>query len=176
MQPIDQLKEKLMERGGVVLAFKKANSFLEKLIDFWTRKDRFDKTSCFSHVEIVMMDPTYKFPNSLSARAWDYHVLPGMTYKFIQYSHPERWKFVHVTENSLIMNHNTNLQEIREKAQKVKHLKYDWKGIFLLEFLPFKIHSKKRFYCSELAAYLLNIEPAQVSPNELYKKLMEYKV
>lgn len=64
-------------------------------------------------------------------------------------------------------------KECRAKAEDLKKYNkgYAWDDIIDHEVLGKKANSK-RFYCSEIVAYLLKRKPCSVNPGELYAKLI----
>ena len=69
-------------------------------------------------------------------------------------------------------------QQVLKYLDTIKNSKYDWKGIFLSQFIHLKKHNTKKFFCSELCAdilkkfnYKLNKESHLYSPKTLFKEL-----
>jgi len=125
------------------------------LIRFWT-------FGPFSHVELVFPHYYLTEGNSFSSSGVD----GGVRYKKINYSHPERWQFIDFEVTS------DEMQDIRQKCDKLVGKLYDFRGIFgFLLLHPDKIQSDNRWWCSEVVCYVLNIRPFRISPNAMFRKL-----
>jgi hypothetical protein len=134
------------------LAFYKGvyGNVLDWLIMLWTMGQ-------YSHVELVFSDGV-----SFSSSQWD----GGVRFKKINYSHKERWGFIELEIAE------EKEQELREKCEKLVGKKYDWLGIMFDQFIPLNTQDSDRWWCSEIVAHILDIEPERVSPNRLYRRMM----
>jgi len=159
---------KMLEKltGKFTLAFYQGmgadKSFRDKVasraISLWTR-------SKITHTELVFPDGC-----SYSSSAMD----GGVRRKVIQYSHPERWVFVKLCHR--IGNYEAcYIQTCRESFDLILGADYDHKGIWLGEFLPFRMQDPNKWYCSEACKYALNWrKPHQVSPKELHAEAIRW--
>ena len=127
----------------------KEKTLFGKLISWWT-------TGKFSHVELVFSDGT-KFSSS--------HRDHGVRFKEFELK-SENWAIVDLPM--------TEAQEARTRglAQTFVGKKYDYKGVLGFVYSPLSADGN-RWYCSEICAYLLNIEkvvatPPKISPSDLY--------
>ncbi len=132
-----------------VLFFKaKKGRWDDKLIAFWTRSE-------YSHCEI-------------EHNGYRYGSNPAKKGKIMKWARSEPskkyWEMVDI---------DLDPKKLEEFINKTNGAKYDWLGIFLSQFLPFKIHSKKRYFCSEWIAEALGYKkPHTYSPQKLYKSLI----
>lgn len=62
--------------------------------------------------------------------------------------------------------------ELQRRIDRVLGAGYDWLGIFFYKFLPFRTQDRKKYWCSEVVAYLLGIEDDKLSPQELYEAVI----
>lgn len=133
-------------------------NLLDKLICLWT-------FGPFSHVEFVIEDvDSHWLAYSSSPRE------NKTRYKKIEKSN----KWVEVDIDFLNLNKNMVVSICRNELNK----KYDYISIFFTFVLPLNIQSKKKWFCSEICAYIinksgydLNKPPHQVHPNKLYKMI-----
>lgn len=126
------------------------NRLISKLIKWWTH-------GSFSHVELY-------FPHireCFSASGYENRV----RFKKIFFSHPSRWVFVPIGINL----HNQMYENITKRAYIITGNKYDYIGAFFCNAKK-RAHVERRWYCSEACAYVLGIEPSQISPQTLYDK------
>jgi len=87
----------------------------------------------------------------------------------------ENWDFL-----SLEVNEG-QVQIINDFFDETKGCRYDWWGMILSQFLPFRIKRTNRWYCSEWIAYALRIsgivdwkiikiyDQTDLSPSRLYE-------
>lgn len=126
----------------VQLAFYKGEgNIVDKAIRLWTR-------SKYSHVELVIGEYWY----STSPR------LKKLT-KRVVYPNPDHWDYISV---------ELSIDEVEKLYNRTKDAKYDWFGIVFSQFFPFKLHTNKRWFCSEWAASAMGLEETLISPGELY--------
>lgn len=84
---------------------------------------------------------------------------------------PKHWYLVDIP-----VDYETEVK-IYKEMEKLKGAKYDWKGIFLtFIFKWFKKQDDKKWWCSELCAFILNEHydhniPLRIHPNKLAKVL-----
>ena len=149
--------------------FKGKGAFINKIVRSWTK-------SPYSHAELILND----------SETW-LSISPFMksqvsSRKNLLYN-PAEWDFVEieVTEEQ----HDT----IEQFYELTKGCGYDWVGMILSQFLPFRIKQKNRWYCSEWIVYALRIscivdwrkikifERCDLSPATLHDILLkaEYK-
>lgn len=121
----------------------KHGNIVDKAIAWWTN-------SLFSHVELVCCGDWYSTsPRDLKVRKKRIEPTVG------------HWIFVDVEVDPMFLEDFFFLTEGR---------KYDWTGIFLTQFLPLRIHSKSRYFCSEWCAKALQLSNAHhYSPEDLYQ-------
>jgi hypothetical protein len=131
-----------------------SGNIFDKLISIWTLHK-------YSHVEIVDSNNV-----SYSSSPRD----GGVRKKNIDYNN-DKWDLydIHISNNSI-----ENIMTITNGR------KYDWIGIFLYHFLPFKIQDKDRWYCSEWVATVLNDSgysiKTNLTPGNLFKQLKSKKI
>jgi hypothetical protein len=143
------------------LAFYKAKNgdIFDKLIAWWTR-------SPYSHCEIVIGNKWY----SSSPR-------DGRVRKAIIEPNPDSWDYIDVPMNTM------DEVLVETLFKKYDGAKYDFMGILLSQILPLGMHSKSKWFCSEICAYVLqNVdklpygkEPNWYSPGRLYSRLSEIR-
>jgi len=138
----------------VVLAFYKAKKTkLDKAICFFTR-------SKYSHVEMIVgpLNGTSGMSISSSGRNG------GVKERKINFN-PERWDIVEVPWGP-----DDAVNVLRGELDKP----YDFFGILFSQFFNARLHSKSRWFCSEICAYGLNMsEPHRYSPGDLYLAIQE---
>lgn len=114
--------------GLIHLALYKGQGRLfNRLIRLWTR-------SKYSHCELVLPDGRW-----LSASAMD----GGVRAKCIELD-LEHWDLIPLPWASQ--------QLIEHVFERHQGKGYDWLGIFLSQFLPLGLHSRRRMFCSEFCA------------------------
>lgn len=60
--------------------------------------------------------------------------------------------------------------------KRTKDMKYDWIAIILSQIFPFRLHSKKKYICSEWVAELLEWnKPHRYSPQDVYERLKDIR-
>ena len=143
-----------------VAFYKGRGDLFNKIVRWWTK-------SPYSHAELILPDGVTwirigPFSSSkLSAikkEKWE----------------PQNWDFVtlKVTEEQVAT--------IKEFFERTKGCRYDWWGMILSHFLPFRIKQRGKWYCSEWIAHALRVsrvidwrvarifERAKISPAALY--------
>ena len=129
--------------SNIRLAFYKGDGdWVDKLVRWWTK-------SQYSHVEVVVGDTWY----SSSPRDG------GVRMKKIEYK-PEDW--------DLVEYKGVSETAVHELYRKTKGCKYDFVGILLSQWLPLRIQSKGKWYCSEWCAKL-KYSKTNVNPEELFR-------
>ena len=144
---------------NIRLAFKwydkKKSGFIGWLISVFTN-------SIYYHVEIII-DKIWISSNPDSG---------GITIGELKTLN-SNWDYCHVGVVEITEKQYLNLMHF---ISEQKGTKYDWMGIILSQFLPFKFHSKKKWFCSEIVTKLLqlvivptvnNVEPVEMSPKDL---------
>ncbi|MEO0443579.1 MAG: hypothetical protein AAFZ92_07540 [Pseudomonadota bacterium] len=124
---------------------------------------RFLTCSIYSHVEIVFFNEGGKGISLISSSQRD----GGVRYKKMQRADfkYKNWTLIDAPKELLI-------QDLHQFFMDREKYKYDFKGIFLSQFLPLKRHSKRRYFCSEFCAEVLGLsDPHIYSPQGLYAAL-----
>jgi hypothetical protein len=144
----------------VLIAFYKGKGdFSDTLIKWWTK-------SKYSHTEIILNERWF----SSSPRTPS-----GVRSKLIK-KEKGKWDYIEI---DLELNQiNSILNNFKLEEGK----KYDWAGIFLSQFFPFRIQNKNKWFCSEIVSYLLqkaeviddNRLPSSYNPGNLFDKLVFY--
>lgn len=128
-----------------IAAYKGEGRLYDHLIRIWTR-------SPYSHVEIALGRTETHF-RGLSASPRD----GGVRVAEIEIK-PDHWDFFEAEGNLTAI-------------EPLVGARYDWKGIFLSQILPFGLDSPSRYFCSELAAVYLGLpKPQSYSP----RKIVDY--
>jgi hypothetical protein len=138
-----------------------------KAVQVWTKSPYF-------HSELLVIDEDKK--EMIGA-----HIKDGVRSVPIEYYKESiligYWEFIEILETSNQKIINTFYAYLNTQYGK----KYDWKGIFLTQFLRIGIHCYQCWFCSELTTKLLQVlndltallqMPSRVSPKdqkELYK-------
>ena len=127
----------------------------DKTIDFWTGK------LGYSHCAIVEKEDDFY-----------YHLIEAMQGYGVRRRRIAKqnmaWDFVLVRRDK---------DTVISKAKSQLGKRYDWLGLVLNWIVPIQMFFKsdlddgKKWWCSELVAYALDIKPDNVSPNRLYKML-----
>lgn len=129
------------------LAFHKARrgSLIDWLISLWT-------WSKYSHVELIMEGEWYgTSPSLMKVR------------KTVNTRSSKRWDFVEV---------EVDKDKVLKLFKETEGAKYDWKGIFMSQFLPLHQENKKKWFCSEWCAEALGYNDShEYSPKDLYRKV-----
>lgn len=120
----------------------------------------------YSHVELVFRDN-----ESFSVSPRD----GGARFKRFNY-HPDRWDFVDIK-----LTHK-EIREIRQKANRMSGMKYDYFGAFF-SITPFCIQKSSRLFCSEALVNLLQGtkqfggmgDGCKYSPSRMYAKIKSIK-
>lgn len=146
----------------VIVAFKKRDNTSGKWsrsICWWTKSEHY-------HVEMAVGDVWITSSESEGTVIRKLRPLNG------------EWEYVDLGTIRMNLNSYTELN-VWLRMQDGKG--YDWKGIFLSQVFPFRLHSSKKWFCSELCTYILQLllinsdileeEPHKVSPGKLYKLL-----
>jgi len=152
----------------ITIAFYKGKGdILNKIVRWWTK-------SKYSHAELILDDcETWisispKFLSKIKASK-----------KF--FANPAQWDFVPLNVDS------EQYQTILDFYDETKGSGYDWIGMLLSQFLPFRIKTENRWYCSEWIAYALRIacvvdwkiikiyERKDLSPGVLYQIVHKVK-
>jgi len=80
------------------------------------------------------------------------------------FKHPERWKVIEYEVD------DAEAETKRERANSIKGLPYDWKGIFLGQTVPIaNIHNVDKWYCCEACDYVDTGIIRKSSPGSDYK-------
>ena len=121
-----------------------------KVIRWWTKSE-------YQHVELIFSDGM-----SYSSRK------DGVFFQRIDYTkHPERWDI-------LPMPHTAEKErQIRNHAKLHCGEKYDWLAIYIGQGAGTKIHDAGKWFCSEIVAHVLGIEPELIPPGMLYKIVLD---
>lgn len=113
-------------------------SFKAEHGNFWDKLIALRDFSNFSHTELVIGE------NPETATWYTSHAKEGgVCFRKINYR-KEEW--------DLILLPDFDYLYAIEWFKKHINCGYDWKAIFLYEFLPFKTHDRSSFYCSEAVA------------------------
>lgn len=136
----------------------KKGRLLDKLIAWWTRPDwwRFWESGKFSHTELVFSD------------GWCFSASPregSCRWKKIKFDE-SKWVFIELDK---IYDET----EIALRCSEENGKSYDYVGIFWSFIIPIGYETKRKWFCSEIAAKLaLEINHAnRYSPNDLYDLL-----
>ena len=134
-------------QARVAFYIAKNGNIIDKLIAWYTN-------SKYSHVELVCGGDWYSTsPRDLKVRKQQLIPKEG------------HWEFIDI---------DIDLIYLEEFFFLTKGRKYDWLGIFLSQFMPLKIHSERRYFCSEWVASALRIPNSnEYSPQDLYEYLKE---
>lgn len=141
-----------------VAFYKGKGNFIDWCIRVWTR-------SIYSHVELAIVHADGSPPIIVSSSGRDGGV------RFKTYSNEklnsDKWAMVDVTDQ-------VNFDELSKFTATHHGKAYDFKGIFLSQFLPLKRHSKDKYFCSEFCAEALGFsQPHTYSPQGLYTALQQ---
>lgn len=123
----------------ITIAFKeikKSSGIHAKAIGWWTKSN-------FYHVEMSVGD---KWISSNSDEG-------GVTFKDLLPLN-NKWTYIHL-EPIIISNKTWN--EIKQYIEEQKGKKYDWCGIFFSQILPFTLHSRNKWFCSEIVTKILQL-------------------
>lgn len=122
------------------------------IIRWWTK-------SIYSHTELVIDRKKW-----MTSASWE----NGVITKHRSYD-PEKWDFVTLNVDSV---------KLQNEHEKILKQKYDYLGIFFYQFLPFKIHNFKRWWCTEHnvhclkeAGFELRHKAQFYNPQKLYEEL-----
>jgi uncharacterized protein YycO len=147
----------------IYIRFKKGEHDINsKLIKFWTKSE-------YSHVEIIINNNSYDVDTSCGVR------------KYISISKDiESWDIISIDVDIS----EENFKKIERFIENQVGLKYDWRGIFLSQFINFGIDSDTKWFCSEFVTKILqlflieetlDIKPNKVSHEKLSRLLSSYK-
>lgn len=136
---------------------KKDSGFVERAISWWTR-------SPYYHVEIAVGDVwVTSAPN-----------VGGVRVKKLK---PLKDRYDYFKDTVQVTRRQ--LQQLHEWLETQEPAKYDYLGILLSQVLPFRIHRKDKWFCSEIVVKVLqlllykdtyNMTPATISPADLVAK------
>ena len=122
----------------ITIAFYKGEGdILNKIVSWWTK-------SKYSHAELILDDRetwisiSPKFLSKIESAK-----------KF--FASPAEWDFTTLEVDQ------EQYQTILDFFEETKGSGYDWIGMLLSQFLPFRIKTENRWYCSEWIAYALRI-------------------
>lgn len=134
---------------AILYSYKGPGRFGDKLIRWWTK-------SIYSHSEIMIDGVMY------AASQWDGGVVAR---RFTP--DPEKWDAIALV--------GLDVEKMRQFLTWQIGKRYDWKGIFLTQILPFSKHSAGKWFCSELAHKAMMIgghqdtQPShEIDPGELH--------
>ena len=148
--------------------YKGTGNIFNAIIRKWTN-------SIYSHAELILAD----------GKTW-ISITPFLKSKIYSKTNPdynrEEWDFVTLSVSP------EQHKIIEEFYLITEGCRYDWPGMLLSQFLPFRIKTEGKWYCSEWIAYALRIsgvidwktikifDKSDLSPSVLYKivKEMEY--
>lgn len=152
----------------ITIAFYKGEGdILNKIVRWWTK-------SQYSHAELILNDRetwisiSPKFLSKIEASK-----------KF--FANPAHWDYTTLTVDP------DQYQTILDFYTETEGSGYDWIGMLLSQFLPFRIKTENRWYCSEWIAYALRIacvvdwktikiyERKDLSPSVLYEIVQKAK-
>lgn len=120
----------------------------------WDWLVRLATLSRYSHVEIVLPDGTWVSSSPRDGGVRVKRITPN----------PERWDFIEVPCGQC--RAETALLRVSAFA------KYDWLGAVFAPFRWIKAENPSRWFCSELAAWYMNMKrPAKYTPGRLYREL-----
>jgi len=128
--------------------------FVGWLIQKWTKGP-------YEHTEVDFEAPVGpNGENCFSASGYD----GGCRWKPIGFSHLDRWDFVDIPPKS-----DAEVEAMTQHCNKHDGDRYDFRGIFLHQFLHFGIQDPTKWWCSECDAHVTTLKPETVSPIELYR-------
>lgn len=134
------------------MAFYKSNrgTFLDFMIDAWTG------FGGFSHCELVFSDGMSFSSSPREGKC---------RFKSIKYD--DKWVMVDLDWIGDLNEGEIRLQCINEVGKK-----YDYLGIFFTFVLPIHVDDRKKWWCSEICTKMIGIKKFRISPNRLFKVLM----
>jgi len=153
-----------MKKVSVKIALKKNsnknhswfNNFEEKAIQWWTNSD-------FFHSEIII-DNTWI--SAFTKEGIQSHSLKPLK---------ENWEYLDFGE---IEVSDEQYSKIIDWINKQENKPYDWKGIFLSQFLSLNGQNNEKWFCSEICCKILqlflveeylDVVPNNMSPGDMYK-------
>ncbi len=117
--------------------YKGKGDVFNKIVRKWTQSE-------YSHAELILAD----------GRTW-ISITPFIKSKIYSKKDPEYkekdWDFV---ELPITRQQHSIIEQFYSLTEGCK---YDWVGMLLSQFMPFKIKSQGKWYCSEWIAYALRI-------------------
>lgn len=127
-----------------------------RLIRFWSRKRDRIKTK-YSHTELIFPEDGISFSSS----GYD----DGVRFKHIKYSHREWWDFVDVPW----IDTKKKIQSVRDWCTSQVGKKYDYRGVFGWIILPFRRQRDDCWWCSEICANAIWMNPFRILPGKMYR-------
>jgi len=141
---------------------------LEVLIFIWT-------WGKYTHVELIDDRSGINNPNH-----WNWYSASGLTegivrMKNVKYK-PEDWDIWNV--DSIDIESVIRYFDIQDGKA------YDWVGIMFNQFIPLRLHSKDKWFCSEIVTRAIQVssqighelKPYNTSPIKLYKYLYKHNI
>lgn len=153
---------------NISIAFYKGKgNLLNKIVRLWTK-------SIYSHAELVLDDKETWISISPKLCSKIESTIPLLI------DHTQ-WDIIELEVNE------EQYQTILEFYEETAGCGYDWIGMLCSQFLPFRIKTKNRWYCSEWIAYALRIaciidwkiikiyDRKDLSPGVLYNIIQQVK-
>lgn len=138
------------------------NKIKSKVIKFWTKSDYF-------HVELILNNNWISADDKLGLSINELHEL-----------NKEDWTYIELPKIALTDNQYLTFEYF---ISANLNRGYDWKGIFLSQFVHLNTHDNSKFFCSEIVAKILqllyyrefiNIIPNNCSPETIYQLTKHY--
>lgn len=128
----------------------------------------------YTHVELI--DDRSGKDNPLN---WNWYSASGMSEGMV------RMKTIPYKKESWdIWDIDINDEQAIQYIQTQEGKGYDWVGILLNQFLPLKMHSKDKWFCSEIVTRAIQVssqyghelKPYNTSPINLYKYMHKHEI
>tara|TARA_B100000085_G_C18413371_1_gene459569 strand:+ start:71 stop:547 length:477 start_codon:yes stop_codon:yes gene_type:complete len=151
-----------------VAFYKGKGNFINAIVRWWTKSE-------FSHAELIL-------PDKVTWIGISPFIKSQVCRRIVLDVDRKDWKIVSIEVTQ------EQLNIILDFYNETKGRGYDWVGMLLSQFLPWRIKTKNKWYCSEWISYALRIscaldwkvlrlyERKELSPATLYSILVKNKI
>jgi hypothetical protein len=151
-----------------IALFKGEGTFINSVVRRWTK-------SQYSHAELILEDK----------KTWigiSPYINVEIARRTVEEYNPDKWDFFKI---DITKEQYTAILDFYDLT---KGNKYDWFGMLLSQFLPFRIKQKNKWYCSEWILYALRIsntidwkiikifDQSDLSPAKLHRILLSCNI
>lgn len=136
---------------------------------YWNPMDVIILILCKKYVHSELIFPDFMLPefaqgSSFSSRGRGRP--KGVGFKNIRYSHPQRWVFSDIPDQSTKF-----INKCLKRAEIINGAKYDAKGAVFFAGFKIKLEDKNKWWCSEAVSFVLGFKKFHKTPLQLFLKI-----